>query len=442
MGRLSHIAARRQCCDRVKRVLFSRTTPIDLRVTSPPTSFRLKEDPEPVSSPNSDDHPPPPPSPQSALPLLDLPEELIIYIAGFLDTSSEACFALACTASHKILYQPAVHSGDRWIAFLKLLEKDATFGRQLWYCHVCKGLHRFEKWWSPQRSRNEPWTWHEAMNLSQEVDCRKHSNWRLPLIRDGSHVEMRWHHARLVMNQYFNGPQCGLPISVLFASVPAHSIRPHLAVEHSTSARIISGELFLERRIVLFPELASTSWDDFWMAVEMSDIHICHHNRTRCTRQMRGNRWRQIPALELVKERPVARSPGGRVSHCNFWHRTSADNNTGVAVKSCHHCSTDYTIRQVYDPKRLILPLMNGSQPTRSKCNVLQRLVPQQVENSQSIRRWYVAFQTWHQVGACQEADDGNYLGLISERDATSRNWTMHPGGIVRDRWLTAEPSV
>lgn len=405
-------------------------------IHSPPTAS--KPDPPPSLGPQDD-------SPRNGQPssLSSLPVELLLHITTFLDPVSSACLALTNRGAYwhlsetYLTFLRAGRSRSR-STYLRLLEKDPVFGRHLWYCHVCRSLHPFGAHWSPLRVREEPWAWHQNMYLGQDYVRRRHRAWRFPAVLHRDRAEIWYHHARLVMNRHLHGPACGLPLSILSIDVPAHTVKPHVAVEHSTRARIIRGGLYLKRTVTIFPERASTMWEQFWPHLFMSIIRICHHTEIQQPPARRDNGGKVIPESVPLPDPPCPETSTAFTAHHVEDTTDISEDGPEFHAESCRHCPTDFVIRRIYHPAAFDTP----PTPPRDYPRGINVPLMNGFQQSQPARRgWYIVCHSYHQLGACRDAEAPAYRGLFDEKHRGYRT-VIHPYGRVRRRWLAAEVSA
>lgn len=131
---------------------------------------------------------------------LNLPLEIILMIATYLDKCSLVSLSLTCQSLRGLW-----NSGSMTLEkverekLLLMLEKDIPF---LQYCHYCVKLHRWHGAWSRAVS---PW-YEERLPCKQNID--KHL-----FLPNTCHIP--YYFARLVMNRHLYGTKHGLPLKAL-----------------------------------------------------------------------------------------------------------------------------------------------------------------------------------------------------------------------------------
>jgi hypothetical protein len=161
----------------------------------------------------------------SNLCLLNLPLEIILMIATYLDECALVSLALTCRSLHGLWERRnlPLQLAEKEKLLLSL-EKDIPF---LYYCHHCVKLHRWHGRWSRSIA---PW-YEERLPCKRSLD--KHLY--IPLT-----CHIPYYYARLVMNRHFYGSKHGLPLHVLNKRAQSYSHSDGVVNSVSQHARIFN----------------------------------------------------------------------------------------------------------------------------------------------------------------------------------------------------------
>lgn len=333
--------------------------------------------------------------------LFGLPIELCLLVTQHLRDTPECIFTLAltCKTFYNLLIPeaPVLTRRERQ-SLLLLLERDPNIGSHLYFCAICRILHRFSPSWSPLTRE------HTFFN-------REHRYMR-PCYADTSFYLEHWiyalvyHHARLVTNRHLYGAPCGLPLSSLdVASVPYTQTQtlPPSWRQSLCRARIIDDELFLCVTHTIDSLEIPVTDHALRSAIDMGyHYSICRHTDPAYN----------VPALNV----PVQQSRSGTqelFSECR-----------GVA-KSCPLCLTDLytTVERKNASNRALVGFWDRSR-------------------GPATPGWVITIVSYHQFGGCRSPDSWKWRVMVERNRLVKDNldWRDHiryPPGSIRAQWLS-----
>ncbi|CAJ2507339.1 Uu.00g085250.m01.CDS01 [Anthostomella pinea] len=333
--------------------------------------------------------PPRQPDSQEASLLLQLPADIFVLISQHLCPAGRMSLALTSKAAFNFLYEEARADLrlSHWPTLLPLLERLVGVGDQLYYCQFCNILHPFAVSTHPgppSRSRSQ--------NQTQPPSRCKNRQSFSP--GSGSGYVIAYHHVRLAMNQHFYGAPCGIPLHQFERT---HAVRSGAARwAQEWTARVVDHELLLccAHTLTQGRETARAFRD----AVNTGVYDICHHVGVHRGAQLQ---------ITFPK---VAHHQGFELSDI-----TSGQQRMQTVQGSCDVCLTDYQTTIAWREQ--------GS--------------------GKSGAVWSLAITSYHQLGSCRSPYDPKWQAFAVERSrsrAVGRNQTLHPSGIIKDRWEAYEP--
>lgn len=231
--------------------------------------------------------------------LMALPAELHLAIIAHLDVVSLAYLALSCPTLYACYFPNHLDlAPEAKLGFLEKLERDTP---SVYLCHFCIKLHawsdssKFDDFWEPRLCKG-----------------------------DYGFADIRYYHARLLMNKYLFGPSHGPSLETLSwkFSPKLHE----LSVCHEKQARIVDGKLLLLRTQKI-AQLVPTSVT-FKQYMERDSVKICQHISTSTLNDF-------TPRIPQLADTGRASAP----------FKPCVD-----SQGSCARCMTDYTISIQYNP--------------------------------------------------------------------------------------------
>ncbi|PHH66808.1 hypothetical protein CDD81_5940 [Ophiocordyceps australis] len=203
--------------------------------------------------------------------LLELPTDVLLIIVDHLKGPEALSLSLTCKRLHSLCFSSSLGKmTTRHMAkFLTALERDAGFGRNVYYCHACNRLHGIDE------------SWRESCLTSGAIapDCdvkaggglnKESARQANDLVKP---IKLSFSHLRLVMNQHLYGAGRGLPLSTLDYEAERRSGRA--TVQCAQQARIHDNELLLLRS---FDLVVSDDEAMAWRQNSCSEgLGLCEH---------------------------------------------------------------------------------------------------------------------------------------------------------------------
>ncbi|KAM0455665.1 hypothetical protein ACHAPV_007743 [Trichoderma viride] len=316
-------------------------------------------------------------------PILNVSSDVLLLIGDYLDASELFCLKLACRSTYALFpqtYKTMLPSQKKQL--LPLIEKD-PLGRGTFYCGPCNRLHAFQQTTGP-RSELE-----NAQEKHKHGKCSGRDRFS-PL---NNPFGLSYAHARLAVNRHLYGADHGIPLANLCLE---HSEqRDGTTIKCSTSAKMMDGELFLQRTYVF--AVAETDVAAFRKCTGARDFKLCEH-----TSFFSGSSaFRQyIPELQ---KKPL--TGGDDLVPCR------------EAPGSCGLCLMDYDIT--------IEPCMLADSSTKS---------------------WRIVIRAIHQLGDCRSPEDWKWARFTEAcrphlffPNRPNRRGSAYNPGMVQERWADDE---
>lgn len=205
--------------------------------------------------------------PLGTAPILLLPPELILCINDFLGipdllSFSMTCKPLLCLCRPREMQIVPTHIQT----FLPRYERESS---RLLYCSQCHKLHQWSPHWRTSPLPGRPQSAIPACLLVEFFQ----SEWR---------ATVPYHLARLALNRYHWGPQCGIPVENLDED---HSFTPKsptgLQITQNTHHNILQGRLF-QKSTLTISYGKSRSLEPLLRFLKETPLSYCsHHSSTR-----------------------------------------------------------------------------------------------------------------------------------------------------------------
>ncbi|KIX92540.1 uncharacterized protein Z520_11716 [Fonsecaea multimorphosa CBS 102226] len=231
---------------------------------------------------NTKEHQPHPPSTkgQQSNPLVDLPLELVLTIAGYLDKESQNLLAFSCRRFYVALHSKldlTLENKDAKLRFLRVLEND--YPRYL-TCPFCVVMN--------------PW----AKRVGRPFEClhvERHTfldyivskpSFLKKLYMD---VAITPRVVDLILRAYDLGPKYGLPVTYLNSTIRHKGIHLAMPVSQSNEARVVDGQLVLYSRMAakaLDTWLQPSQFRDFVYPTQTSNV--CLHFTQQIQNEIRS----------------------------------------------------------------------------------------------------------------------------------------------------------
>ncbi|UKZ59976.1 uncharacterized protein TrAtP1_001265 [Trichoderma atroviride] len=298
-------------------------------------------------------------------PILNVSSDVLLLIGDYLDASELLCLKLACRSTCS-----------------PLIEKD-PLGRGTFYCAPCNKLHAFQQTTGP------------ASELEHTEEKRRHGkcSGRDRFSPLNNPFGLSYAHARLAVNRHLYGAEHGIPLANLCLE---HSEqRDGTTIKCSTSAKMMDGELFLQRTYVF--AVAETDVAAFRKCTGARDFKLCEH-----TSFFSGSSaFRQyIPELQ---QKPL--TGGHDLVPCR------------EAPGSCGLCLMDYDI-------------------TIEPCTLADS----------GIKSWRIVIRAIHQLGDCRSPEDWKWARFTEAcrphlffPNRPNRRGSAYNPGMVQKRWADDE---
>lgn len=199
--------------------------------------------------------------------LLQLPPDLVLPIASYVEPEDAAALSLSCKALWAILcgQQLSMNLSDtRQKKLLLRLERD--LGKSHFFCSYCTKLHGFLS--LPLGTTYRPFESSSCVGIAYTLGII--SFWLL------------YYHGRSIMNRHFHGLDSGLPLKSLNAKLINHfahheSPREDAVWNVHLQAKIVQDELVVRAEHTL--EHAGDLYG-LWAAVERQCHYLCSHSPT------------------------------------------------------------------------------------------------------------------------------------------------------------------
>ncbi|OIW31177.1 hypothetical protein CONLIGDRAFT_700894 [Coniochaeta ligniaria NRRL 30616] len=333
--------------------------------------------------------------------LLNLPVEMLLFIADHLSSTPEGILALALTCRslfHVFRSDMAKLRNHQCRSnLLLLLEKD--LGDRFFYCSMCCQLHSFPPWWKFGRLSDIQ---------SPLLSDTKHRQQRFWPGTAGYRMYVSFAHARLVMNRHLYGAPKGLPLGNLdVESTWAWSTVDCPMWQQRLSARIFGDELFL--RVAHTIEGTDTT---LRKALDEAMLYrVC----TDVVGYDYGLRRVLALAGEPEDDGEMQQEEGKKKAGARSSLRTCRDE-----LGSCTICLTDYTTAIERSEIR-IGPVVDG---------------------------WRVTITAYHGVGGCRDVEDWRWVALVGANTGygidfsaalDGRDTAAFPPGWVMQKWQAAD---
>jgi hypothetical protein len=171
-------------------------------------------------------------------PILNVSSDILLLIGDYLDESDLLCLKLACRSTYALFPQifKTMLPGQKK-QFLPLIEKD-PLGRGTFYCGPCNTLHAFQQTTGP----------HSELETFGDKRKNGRCSGRDRFSPLNNSFGLSYAHARLAVNRHLYGADHGIPLANL--CVEHNEQRGVTAIKCSTSAKMMDGELFLQRTYV------------------------------------------------------------------------------------------------------------------------------------------------------------------------------------------------
>jgi len=250
--------------------------------------------------------------PSPALGAFALPPEIVLIIAAYLTYTSTTSLALTCRTLCSLCFpghtRPSTAEKEE---LLLLLEKDIP---NLYFCHYCVELHRWNQHWGKRCGQLL------FMDVEEDLPCKQHLSRDFVRLPHTCHIP--YHHARLVMNRHFYGPAHGLPLQKFKDRSSVYWRSSGITDSESLLSRIVDDKL-----VVLAVKTLYHSRGDSKRLREFieSQGHAACRHLTLATGLPHGAPV-QLPELAKNKTAPQYFAP------CH------------LSLRSCTFCLTDYCI--------------------------------------------------------------------------------------------------
>lgn len=322
--------------------------------------------------------------PWPQLPLLDLPEELVVLIISFLPRPDKLSAALACKPLHFIC-NDVVDTGpvprEDKEDFLLRLERDLVATHQ--YCAICMELHKSS---SLNKPNENPYV---VLQRQHNLPTCVLQSPQYSLIFSRNHFA--YHHGRAVMNRHFYGTPAGLDPNLLCYKTLYHYPIGHrrlLELSSRYSVRIQYNSLYLFGKHIM----DSIDIPSMTTKLDKGNFNICQHIVTTARPDLLEY-TRRAAGLDASEISRFLQEPG-RVVH-----------------GSCARCLTDYTVEISRNSTRNCLGLLK----------VFYR----------------VEIQAYHDFGQFRSLNDWKWRAWGDEFER--RDMNVYPPGSVYQQYYAAE---
>lgn len=316
-------------------------------------------------------------------PILNVSSDVLLLIGDYLDASELLCLKLACRSTYALFPQTCkTMLPSQKKQFLPLIEKD-PLGRGTFYCAHCNELHAFQQTAGPQAQLED------ALEKRNHGKCSRRDRFS-PL---NNPFGLSYAHARLAVNSHLYGAEHGIPLANL--CIEHSEQRDTTTIKCSTSAKMMDGELFLQRTYVF--AVAETDVAAFRKCTGARDFKLCEH-----TSFFSGSSTfhQYIPELQ---KKPL--TGGNGLVPCS------------EAPGSCGLCLMDYDI-------------------TIEPC----------ILSDGGIKSWRIVIKAIHQLGDCRSPEDWKWARFTEARrphlffpNRPNRRGSAYTPGMVQKRWTDDE---
>lgn len=316
-------------------------------------------------------------------PILNVSSDILLLVGDYLDASELLCLKLACRSTYALFPQSykTMHPSQKK-QFLPLIEKD-PLGRGTFYCAPCNKLHPFQQTTGP----------HSKLEDAGEKRMHNKCSGRDRFSPLNNPFGLSYAHARLAVNRHLYGAEHGIPLANL--CIEHNAQRGMTTIKCSTSAKMMDGELFLQRTYAF--AVAETDVADFRKCTGARDFKLCEH-----TSFFSGSSAFRQYIPELQRKRLTG---GDDLVPCR------------EATGSCGLCLMDYDI-------------------TIEPCTLADT----------SIKSWRIVIRAIHQLGACRSPKDWKWARFTEAcrqhlffPNRPNRRGSAYNPGMVKKRWADDE---
>lgn len=317
--------------------------------------------------------------------LLNVPVDIIYYLLQFLDKHERVLLGLTCKNLYSFLARERANALDKpkLMLLLDLMKKDLP---KHFRCSLCLRLHAFTKDDTPG-SKNQFLTplKCDARDKPDANFARAQFNFEYPLLL---------HHAQLVMDRHFLGPNHGLPLT----SLKLHHQGFYSAgeagplINQSWTPRIINDSLFLRANYIIYH---SDSDQSFRQILDKIHFQFCPHKFLAAPQGSAQSAIRQVvrPSCSCIDSR-----------NCNHIFHEVHD-----ARGSCSYCLTDYVIS--------ISASHLFQERTSKEGEHYHSHAPLLSKSGAGSHKSRINMTVYHELGACRSVNDWKWRAISCSND-------------------------
>ncbi|KAI1612420.1 hypothetical protein EDD37DRAFT_197463 [Exophiala viscosa] len=252
--------------------------------------------------------------------LVDLPDELVLNVASFLDKESQLLLSLSCKQLHSLLntfVDLAIHDRATKVRFLQRLQLDHP---EYLTCRSCGFLYLWRRMQTSQ---------YDCPRASQHQHADTLLSYRR-LVRAGDtdYTFLSRNIVDLILQAYEHGPTNGLPLSFFNSSG-----KDRHGISRTNEARLIDGQLILVSRLELEGREGMAAMARFF------DMELCLHYRFN---PGKDNMFRAVAKAVTDVEGSKKRKP-----------------QILLRPFKCYYCETDHRLQVDKDAEKQITIVLN-----------------------------------------------------------------------------------